>query len=353
MLASAGIFCMVRPRITISLNQRVLFMSNYLVAAFYHFVALPDFKDLQSGIHDCAVKNSVMGTILLADEGINGTISGPADGVHALLAFIRSDPRMAGLEHKESFADENPFYRMKVRLKKEIVTLGVEGISPTKQVGEYIEPQDWNAFISDPDVIVIDTRNDYEVEIGTFKGAVDPETTSFREFPEWFRSQKDSIKKPKIAMFCTGGIRCEKSTSFLKAEGYEDVFHLKGGILKYLETVPEEESLWEGECFVFDQRVSVGHGLKQGPYDLCHACRHPITDADMQSELYVKGVSCPKCHDKQSKAQRQRYEERQKQIELASKRGEVHIAADQDAQKRKKREALKEHAARSNGNAPR
>ena len=323
-------------------------MPQFLVAALYHFVSLPDYPDLQPQILECAKANDVMGTILLAEEGINGTVSGPQEGVKALLSFIRSDQRLADLDHKESWADENPFYRMKVRLKKEIVTLGVEGVSPTKQVGEYIEPEDWNSFISDPDVIVIDTRNDYEVEIGTFKGAVDPKTTSFREFPQWFKDYKDEIKKPKIAMFCTGGIRCEKSTSFLKAEGYEDVFHLKGGILKYLETVPQEESLWEGECFVFDQRVSVGHGLKPGPYDLCHACRHPITEADKRSPFYVKGVSCPKCYSKQSDAQRKRYEERQKQIELASKRGELHIAADQSAQKQRKRQAQEEHAVKSN-----
>lgn len=323
-------------------------MSNYLVAAFYHFVSLPDFADLQGRIQECAVENGVMGTILLADEGINGTVAGKPEGVHALLDHIRSDPRLAPLEHKESFAEENPFYRMKVRLKKEIVTLGVEGVSPTRAVGEYVEPEDWNALISDPDVVVIDTRNDYEVEIGTFKGAVDPKTTSFREFPDWFRKQADNLKKPKIAMFCTGGIRCEKSTSFLKAEGYEEVFHLKGGILKYLETVPEEESLWEGECFVFDQRVSVGPGLVPGPYDLCHACRHPITEEDKQSPLYQKGVSCPKCHDKQSDKQRQRFEERQKQVDLASSRGENHIAADQQVQKERKKAAKKEHAIRSN-----
>lgn len=323
-----------------------------MVAAFYKFVALPDFKELQQGIQQFAVSSQVMGTILLADEGINGTVSGPEKGVRALLAYIKSDERISDFEHKESWAEENPFYRMKVRLKKEIVTLGVEGVSPTKSVGEYIDPENWNDFISDPDVVVVDTRNDYEVAIGTFKGAHDPETTSFREFPEWVDGQDKLLKGKKIAMFCTGGIRCEKSTSYMKAQGYEDVFHLKGGILKYLETVPEKESLWEGECFVFDQRVSVGHGLEQGPYDLCHACRHPITDQDKCSELYAKGVSCPKCYDNQSTQQRQRFIERQKQMELAKLRGEKHIAADQGSQKQKKREAQKEHAARSNQNAP-
>lgn len=324
-------------------------MSDYLVAALYKFVSLPDFAELQQPILQCCKINQVMGTILLADEGINGTVAGPEKGVNALLSFLRTDARFDDLEHKESRATENPFHRMKVRLKKEIVTMGVENISPINQAGEYVDPQDWNALISDPDVVVIDTRNDYEVSIGTFKGAVDPKTTSFREFPEWFRAQKNLHKKPKIAMFCTGGIRCEKSTSFLKAEGFEDVFHLQGGILKYLESVPKEESLWEGECFVFDQRVSVGHGLKQGPYDLCHACRHPITEEDKQADTFMPGVSCPRCHDKLSDDQRHRFSERQRQIELAKARGEVHIAADQQAQREAKREARKVQIEKSKG----
>lgn len=327
-------------------------MSSYLVAAFYKFVALPDYKALQQGIQDCAVFNQVMGTILLAEEGINGTVAGPEAGVLALLAYIRGDERMCDLEHKQSWADENPFYRMKVRLKKEIVTLGVEGVSPTRKVGEYIAPEDWNAFIQDPDVVVVDTRNDYEVAIGTFKGAVDPQTTSFRELPKWVKEKDNLLKGKKIAMFCTGGIRCEKSTSLMKEMGYDDVYHLQGGILKYLEHIPEEESLWEGECFVFDQRVSVGHGLKQGPYDMCHACRYPITEEDKQSDKFAAGVSCPRCYDKQTTRQRKRFIERQKQMELAKKRGEEHIAADQQTQKQKKRAAQKEHAARSNRNEP-
>ena len=323
-------------------------MPDCLVAAFYKFVHLADFESLQPGLVKCARKNKVMGTILLAGEGINGTVAGPETGVRALLEYIRNDSRLADLEHKESRADENPFYRMKVRLKKEIVTLGVDGISPTKEVGEYVEPEDWNELISDPDVVVIDTRNDYEVAIGTFRNAINPETASFRDFPKWFRAQKEIQKAPKIAMFCTGGIRCEKSTSFLKAEGFEDVFHLKGGILKYLETVPEDESLWEGECFVFDQRVSVGHGLEPGPYDLCHACRHPISDEDMQSSKYAPGVSCPRCFDGLTESQRKRFGERQKQIELARNRGESHIAADQARLRKTKLRKKKEHAEASN-----
>lgn len=323
-------------------------MTQYLVAAFYKFVSLPDYESLKSKIEEVAIKNEVMGTILLASEGINGTVSGPEGGVRALLDFLKTDERLKGLEHKESWAEENPFYRMKVRLKKEIVTLGVEGVSPTKTVGEYVPPEKWNDLISDPEVTVIDTRNNYEVEIGTFKDAVNPATNSFRDFPDWLDSQENLPKDAKIAMFCTGGIRCEKSTSLLKERGFENVYHLDGGILKYLENVPESESLWDGECFVFDQRVSVGHGLKQGPYDLCHACRFPITDEDKLTAEYAPGISCPKCHDKMSAEQRQRFAERQRQIELAKARGEEHIAADQAAQKEKKRLEKEEHARRSN-----
>jgi UPF0176 protein len=326
-------------------------MTQFLVAAFYKFVSLPDFAELQEGLASCARENDVMGTILLASEGINGTVSGPEKGLHALLDFIRSDERLSDLEHKESWANENPFYRMKVRLKKEIVTLGVEGVSPTKTVGDYVKPQDWNELISDPDVVVIDTRNDYEVEIGSFQNALNPNTTSFREFPQWLDAQEELPKDKKIAMFCTGGIRCEKSTSLLKERGFENVFHLQGGILKYLEEVPDKDSMWEGECFVFDQRVSVGAGLKQGPYDLCHACRHPITQEDMLAKTYMPGISCPKCHDQMSDQQRSRFAERQRQIELARARGEEHIAVDQQAQKERKRAEKEEHSRRSNKQA--
>lgn len=322
-------------------------MSQFLVAALYKFVSLTDFRDLQTPITSFCTSRNIMGTILLAEEGINGTISGSNEAIHEFLDWLRRDPRFNDLDHKESWADKNPFYRMKVRLKKEIVTLGVEGASPTKSVGRYVDPEDWNALLTDPEVVVIDTRNNYEVSIGTFKGAVDPKTTSFREFPQWFRQQKELHKKPKIAMFCTGGIRCEKSTSFLKSEGFEDVYHLKGGILKYLEEVPEEESLWVGECFVFDQRVSVGQGLEQGQYDLCHACRHPITNDDKLSDFFMPGVSCPNCFDKMSADQRQRFSERQKQIQIAKSRGEKHIAADQTVLKDRKRKKAAEHALRS------
>jgi UPF0176 protein len=322
--------------------------NKYLVAALYKFVSLPDYKELQPKVQKICDDHSIMGTILLAKEGINGTVAGFEDDMRAMLEELKSEPRLHDLEHKESYAKEPPFYRMKVRLKKEIVTLGVDAVDPTCEVGTYVNPQDWNALISDPDVILVDTRNDYEVSIGTFKGAVNPETTAFREFPEWVENELSTRKDAKVAMFCTGGIRCEKSTSLLKHMGFDDVYHLKGGILKYLEEVPEKESLWEGECFVFDQRVSVGHGLKPGPYDLCHACRHPISEDDKQSEFYIHGVSCPRCHDEHSDEQKKRFADRQKQIELAKARNEKHIAADIEKAKEEKRRQLEEHRAKSN-----
>ncbi len=300
-------------------------MEKIVVAALYKFVSLPDFKDHQAPLLDFAIENDVLGTLLLASEGINGTIAGPREGIDAVLAHIRTIPGCADLDWKESYTDEHPFHRMKVRLKKEIVTMGVPGMDPEMSHMQYVEPHDWNKVISDPDTIVIDTRNDYEVSIGTFEGAIDPETTSFREFPDWFRKFREENKFKKVAMFCTGGIRCEKSTAFLRAEGIEDVVHLKGGILKYLEVVPEEESMWNGECFVFDQRVSVGHDLEPGSYDMCHACRQPITEEDKDSPHYQKGVSCPRCHDKLPEETKRRFAERQKQVELAKARGRQHI----------------------------
>jgi UPF0176 protein len=295
------------------------------VAALYHFATVRDFRDMQAPLMSTCLSEGVMGTLLLAEEGINGTIAGTHEGVANVLAYIRSDPRFANLVHKESYADEPPFLRMKVRLKKEIVTLGVEGIDPTHIVGTYVKPEDWNALISDPDVLVVDTRNDYEVEIGTFADALAPHTASFREFPEWVKENDALLENKKIAMFCTGGIRCEKSTAYMKSLGYGDVYHLEGGILKYLETIPEEQSLWEGECFVFDDRVSVGHQLKIGTYDLCHACRHAISASDKESEHYTPGVSCPKCYNTIPEDRRARFAERQKQMELAKSRNEVHL----------------------------
>ncbi|MBB4063005.1 oxygen-dependent tRNA uridine(34) hydroxylase TrhO [Gellertiella hungarica] len=299
----------------------------FLVAALYHFTPFARFRDFRAPLQATCDENGVKGTLLLAHEGINGTIAGPEEGLRRVLAFLRAQPEFQNLEHKESGAAKMPFLRMKVRLKKEIVTMGVENIDPLKVVGTYVEPKDWNALISDPDTIVIDTRNDYETAIGIFKGAVDPNTKTFREFPEWVRQNPGLHNKPKLAMYCTGGIRCEKATAFMKENGFDEVYHLKGGILKYLEEVPPEESLWEGACFVFDERVSITHGLNQGEHTLCHACRYPLTPEDRASPLFEEGVSCPHCHGTRSAADLERYRERQRQIALARKRGERHMGS--------------------------
>ncbi len=303
-------------------------MPKYVVCALYHFVILDDFESLREPLLQAMLKEDVRGTLLLAREGINGTISGTRESVDTVLAWLRSDVRLAKLDTKESFDDEIPFYRTRVKLKKEIVTMGIESIDPKHIVGTYVKPQDWNALISDPDVLLIDTRNDYEVAIGTFKDAVNPDTTVFREFPKYVADNLDAKKHKKVAMFCTGGIRCEKSTAYLKTQGFDEVYHLQGGILKYLEEVSEEESLWQGECFVFDNRVSVNHQLEKGQYDQCHACRMPITETDKIHQHYTQGVSCHHCYDQTSALQKQRYIERQKQIELAEQRGEDHIGGD-------------------------
>ncbi|MZR61677.1 rhodanese-related sulfurtransferase [Alcanivorax sp. DP30] len=297
---------------------------SIVVAALYKFVRLEDFEALRQPLLALMMDSDVRGTLLLANEGINGTISGPRAGINTVLEWLRSDPRLADLEHKESFHDEHPFLRTKVKLKKEIVTMGVEGIDPNRTVGTYLTPQEWNEVISDPETILIDTRNDYEVEVGTFKGAINPHTQTFREFPDYVKETLDPAKHKKVAMFCTGGIRCEKSTAYLKEQGFEEVYHLKGGILKYLEETPKENSLWEGECFVFDERVTVDHDLNPGEYDQCHACRRPISEEDQQSELFQLGVSCPHCYDESSPEQKARFAERQKQIELARARGQAH-----------------------------
>ena len=298
-------------------------MADFLVAALYRFVDFPDFEEWREPLLEHCRTGEVKGTILLAKEGINGTIAGPEAGVQAVLELLRSDPRFADLQPKLSWASERPFHRMKVRRKKEIVTMGVEGIDPNQIVGTYVDPNDWNALIQDPEVTLIDTRNDYEVAIGTFEGARDPKLTSFREFPAWLKAEVEDGQK--VAMFCTGGIRCEKSTAYLKQLGVREVFHLQGGILKYLETVPEEESLWQGECFVFDERVAVKHGLAEGSYGLCRACRYPIDEQDQQRTEFEEGVSCHHCFEKTSVAQKESYRERRKQIELAEARGEQHL----------------------------
>ena len=305
--------------------------STFLTAAFYKFVALPDYTERKAPLLAFCEAHQVKGLILLAHEGINSTIAGAPADVHAVLAYLRRDPLLADLQHKESYANKAPFYRMKVRLKKEIVTLGVPGISPTLMAGTYVKPQDWNALISDPEVVVVDTRNDYEVEIGTFTGAINPLIQSFSQLPDWVNQaqalQDKTGRKPKVAMFCTGGIRCEKSTALMRSQGFDEVYHLEGGILKYLETVPPEESLWRGECFVFDERVSVGHGLIPGPHALCRCCRDPLPAGAFDSPLYEAGVSCPRCHNTTTEAQKDSSRERQRQWEKAKASDQAHIGA--------------------------
>ena len=302
------------------------------VAALYHFTRFDDPAVLRDPLADLCRAQGVKGTLLLAREGINGTIAATEAGIAAVLDHIRRLPGCAALEVKFSAAVDMPFHRMKVRIKQEIVTMGEPNIDPLCEVGYYVKPQDWNALISDPGTILIDTRNDYEVAVGTFAGAIDPGTASFRDFPAWFRAQRDALlgqgTPPKVAMFCTGGIRCEKSTAFLKAEGVEAVYHLQGGILKYLEEIPAEQSLWQGECFVFDERVTVGHGLVPGAYGLCRACRRPVSEADLASPLYEEGASCAACHGERSEAQRERYRERHRQELLAARRGAAHVWAE-------------------------
>lgn len=295
------------------------------VAALYHFTRFADPATLRAPLVALAAAGGVKGTLLLAREGINGTIAGPRAGIDAMLAHIRALPECDGLIWKESTAAEPPFVRMKVRLKQEIVTMGQPDVDPRAAVGHYLEGAEWNALISAPDVVVIDTRNDYEVAIGTFEGAIDPGTRSFREFPRWWADNADRFHNKRVAMFCTGGIRCEKSTNYLLSQGVEEVYHLKGGILRYLEQMPEAESLWRGQCFVFDRRVSLGHGLAQGDYDTCHACRRPVSAADKAHPDYEEGVACPHCSGIYSAEDRTRFRERARQVRLAAERGATHL----------------------------
>ena len=295
------------------------------IAALYHFTRFPDPAALRAPLQALCDDQGVMGSLLLAAEGVNGTIAGQRAGIDNVLTHLRALPGCAGLEHKESFAETMPFGRMKVKLKREIVTMGQPDIDPRARVGHYVTAQDWNALIAEPDVVVIDTRNDYEVSIGTFEGAIDPDTKSFREFPAWWEANRARFHNKRVAMFCTGGIRCEKSTNFLLGQGVEDVYHLKGGILKYLEEVPEDRSLWNGQCYVFDGRVSVGHGLVPGDYDSCHACRRPVSPEDKAHSDYEAGVQCPACVSEYSQSDRARFRERRHQIELAQKRGQRHL----------------------------
>ena len=312
-----------------------------VVTALYHFVRLENFQALRQPLLDVMLANEVKGTLLLANEGINGTIAGSRTGIDAVLNWIRQDQRLAGVDSKESYTDEMPFYRSKVKLKKEIVTMGIEGIDPKEVVGTYVDPKDWNALISDPDVVLVDTRNDYEYNIGSFKNAINPNTETFREFPEYVKQNLNPGKHKKVAMFCTGGIRCEKSTAYLKEQGFDEVYHLKGGILKYLENVPKEDTLWQGECFVFDNRVAVNHDLEKGQYDQCYACRYPITEADKLSPHYEQGVSCHHCYDQTTAEQRAQFAEREKQMQLAKARGEDHIGMSaSDAIEKRRQEKL-------------
>ena len=304
-------------------------MSNSItVCALYKFVRLENFEKLRAPLLKTMENNEVKGTLLLANEGINGTIAGSQSGIDNVLQFLQSDSRLNPITYKNSYNTDNPFQRTKVKLKKEIVTMGVEGIDPTLTVGTYVKPKDWNALISDPEVLLVDTRNEYEIEIGTFQNAVNPKTTTFREFPDYVKANLDNTKHKKVAMFCTGGIRCEKSTAYMKEQGFDEVYHLEGGILKYLEDVPKEDTMWEGECFVFDGRVAVDHDLNKGQYDQCFACRMPITEQEKESEHYVRGVSCPKCIGKISDEQKARFEERERQLNLAKERGEQHIGGE-------------------------
>jgi UPF0176 protein len=314
-------------------------MSQIVVCALYKFVTLEKYWLLRQPLHQVMEDNGVRGTLLLAQEGINGTVAGSRAGIDKVLAWLRTDPRLTNIDYKESYTDRPPFNRTKVKLKKEIVTMGIEGIDPRRVVGTYVKPADWNRLISDPEVLLIDTRNDYEYQVGTFKNAVNPKTESFREFPQFVRDNLDPARHKKVAMFCTGGIRCEKSTAYLKEQGFEEVYHLQGGILKYLEDVPADRSLWQGECFVFDDRITVDHALQKGHYDQCHGCRLPITEADKADSRYQKGVSCPHCYDKLTEDQKHRFSEREKQIQLARQRGESHIGSDAARTLLAKREA--------------
>ncbi|MDG2354172.1 MAG: rhodanese-related sulfurtransferase [Gammaproteobacteria bacterium] len=315
----------------------------FTVCALYQFVRLDDFEEFRTPLRELMVELEVKGTILLALEGLNGTISGSKKSIDGVIQFLHNDGRFDNLEVKFSHSENTPFKRLKVKLKKEIVTLGVEHIDPLSSVGTYVDPQDWNDLISDPDVVLIDTRNNYEYEIGSFKGAINPNTETFREFPTYTKDNLEQYRGKKVAMFCTGGIRCEKSTAYLKSQGFDTVYHLHGGILKYLEEMDESQSLWEGECFVFDDRVAVKHNLEQGQYDQCHACRYPITQEDKAHPHYEKGVSCPRCYGSKSNDQVSRYRERERQVQLAKARGEEHIGdnASQIIATKAKKKALK------------
>lgn len=320
-------------------------MSPIVICALYKFASLERYVSLQAPLLELMQQQQIRGTLLLANEGINGTVAGSREAIDQLLAWLNAQPELSGISYKESFDQQQPFHRTKVKLKKEIVTLGVEGVDPRQVVGTYVKPKDWNALISDPEVLLVDTRNNYEVEIGTFKNAINPKTDSFREFPDYVQQHLDPKRHTKVAMFCTGGIRCEKSTAYLKQQGFEQVYHLEGGILQYLADVPEAESLWQGECFVFDGRVAVNHQLQKGQYEQCHACRMPLSPADQQRAEYAAGISCHHCHQQTDK---QRFVEREKQMSLARLRGEQHLGSDaaQDMESRRQHKQQQRQQAR-------
>jgi UPF0176 protein len=302
--------------------------NQIVVCALYHFARIEDCESLQQSLLTLLIDQGIKGTVLVAAEGINGTVAGSRQAINLLQDYLIADGRFDRIKFKESASTEMPFLRTRVKLKQEIVTMGVSDIDPLKIVGSYIKPEDWNDLISDPNVTVIDTRNEYEAQIGTFSNAINPHTETFREFPDYVKNHLDPETDTKVAMFCTGGIRCEKSTAYLKSLGFDNVYHLEGGILNYLDKVPEAESLWQGECFVFDDRVTVDHNLEPGTFDQCHACRMPISDEDKASDAYTKGVSCPRCIHQKSDEDRARFQEREKQIQLAKQRGEDHIGSE-------------------------
>ncbi len=316
-------------QIAMQTNRPKFVAQKFVVCALYKFTALDHFASLRIPVQTKLQEYKIRGTILLAKEGINGAIAGTRPNIERFLSWLNQQPAMRELEVKHSVAEQLPFKRARVKLKKEIVTMGVADIDPRESVGAYVEPKDWNNMLDDADVLVVDTRNEYEIKVGRFVGrfahATNPQTTNFREFPAFAAQHLNPAKHKKIAMYCTGGIRCEKSTAFLKQQGFDQVYHLKGGILKYLEQIPQSQSKWQGECFVFDDRVTVDHQLRKGSYDQCHACRLPITDQDKQSEKYQAGVSCPACFERSTKADKARYAEREKQVKLAQSRGQDHI----------------------------
>lgn len=300
---------------------------SVIIAALYKFTSLPDKQEQAKKLKELLLNHKILGTLIIANEGINGTVAGSSEAISALKAYFNEDSRFLGMEYKESTALKNPFYRLKVKLKEEIVTLGAPEANPNEAVGTYVDAQRWNELLNDPDTVVIDVRNDYEVELGTFRNALNPKTESFREFPSFVKNNLDPTKHQKIAMSCTGGIRCEKASSYMKKQGFKEVFHLKGGVLQYLADMNKEQSMWQGECYVFDNRVSVDHDLKPGTFDLCHGCRFPISPEDKRSVDYIKGISCPRCKDLRTKEQKASATERQKQIDIAKARGMTHIGA--------------------------